>query len=312
MIETHPVRSPGTAAGYALAAGLVLLDAGLLVLLLNEPVTVLSFLWATLVFLSLPALALIVYWTAALARARYVVGEEALTIDWGPLHHVIPLAEVQAVLSGAGGGNVVHFRGLRWPGYYLGRGQIVDHPHTSGTVHLFASRPQAQQLLVKSGQGTYALTPDDSGRFRASLEALLAVGGDNGELEGGGTLPMVSSGWLSWPIWRDSSAQGLPLLALLLNALLFLTLTALYPQLQAILPLQLDAAGSIVRSGPARRLFFLPLFGLLAWLLNTPLGWFFYRLRDEQVVAYLLWTATAVVQIGAWVAIIVLLWSGPT
>lgn len=310
-METHPARSPGTTAGYALAAGIILLDGGLLALLLSEPVTVFTFLWGSLLFLSLPALALIIYWTAALTRARYVVGDGALTISWGPLHHVIPLGEIESVSSGAGGGSVAHFRGLRWPGYQLGKGQMVNHPRISGAVQLFASRPQAQHLLVQTGRGTYALTPADSERFRAALEALLAVGHDRREQAGEGPAPRASSGWISWPIWGDATAQWILFLGLSLNALLFLTLTALYPQLAATLPLRIDAAGSIVRTGPAGRLFLLPLFGLFAWLFNSLLGWFFYGRRDEQVVAYLLWIGAAVVQIAAWVAIVLLLWSGP-
>lgn len=310
MMETHPARSPGIAAGYALTAGLILLDGGLLALILSEPVTVFTFLWGTLLFLSLPALGLIFYWTRALARARYVVDDGALTINWGPLHHVIPLGEIHAVSSGAGGGSVAHFRGLRWPGYHLGKGQMANHPHLTGPVQLFASRPFAQHLLVQTGQGTYALTPADAERFKASLEALLAVGDDSRRRAAEGPNPRASSGWLSWPIWGDTTAQTVLLLGLLLNALLFLALTALYPQLAATLPLRLDAVGSVVRSGPAGRLFLLPLFGLLAWVFNSPLGWFFYRWRDEKVVAYLLWIGAAVVQVTAWVAIVLLLWSG--
>lgn len=70
MLESRLSPAPGNFFGYALLAGIVLLDAGLLWLLIGEPVTILSFLWGLLLLVSLPAVAVVVYSTAGLPALR--------------------------------------------------------------------------------------------------------------------------------------------------------------------------------------------------------------------------------------------------
>lgn len=285
--------------GYALIGGLILLDAGLLFLLLNRPITLLSFFWGATLFLSLPVIAFMAYWTAALSRARYVLGHESLRIEWGPVRHAIPLGAIERVTAPGAVENAHRFRGVRWPGHLFGQGQLVEQPQDEAPVFFFATRPPRHQILVHTHSATYGLTPDDPQGFQAALQDQLANVADAGHDDG------PDLGWLSWPIWRDGTALGLFMAALLLNGLLFAYLSAAYASAPANVPLRPGAASVLGDTG-AGRLFLLPLFGLITWLGNGALGLFFYR-RQERVLAYLLWAVAVAVQSGAWVAIVLLL-----
>lgn len=47
--------------------------------------------------------------------------------------------------------------------------------------------------------------------------------------------------------------------------------------------------------------FILPVIGLVAWLLAGVLGYYYYAIRDETPVAYIVWGATVLIQLATWV-----------
>lgn len=286
--------------GYVVIGALLLLDAGLLFLLLNQPVTLLSFFWGATLFISCPVIAFMAYCTAALSRARYVLDDETLRIEWGPVHHTIPLAAIHRVTPPGAAESANRFRGVRWPGHLFGRGQLARESEDGAPVFFFATRPPRYQILVQTASATYGLTPDDSQGFQASLQDRLA------HVTGAGDDAGPDLGWLSWPIWRDGTALALFMAALLLNGLLFAYLSAVYPNAPANISLRPGAARVLGNSAGAGRLFLLPSFGLITWLGNGVLGFIFYR-RRERVLAYLLWAVAVAVQSGAWIAIVLLL-----
>lgn len=300
MFEARPPRSPGVPVGYALAAALVLLSAASIYLLFNRPITLLSFFLSLLILLSAPAVALLLYWTAALSGARYRLTGDSLQIAWGPLRHELPLNDVELVDAPAQEARLEAFRGLRWPGYLLGRGHLVDSRRAP--VTFFATQPPPGALLVTSNEEWYGLSPEDPGAFREALTAACS----NLSPEAGRS-PLKQHGWLSWPLWRDRTARILLLAAPLLNALHFAVLTGLFPTLPGEVPLRMDNAGAVLLSGPPSRLFLPPLFGLLSWLTNAVLGWNFYQRRHERTIAYLLWGAAVVLQIAALATLLFLL-----
>ncbi|MFW6097459.1 MAG: PH domain-containing protein [Chloroflexota bacterium] len=299
MIEARPPRSPGVPVGYALAAALVLLSAASIYLLFNRPITLLSFFLSLLILLSAPAVAFLLYWTAALSGARYRLTADSLQIAWGPLRYELPLNDVEPVDAPAQEARLEAFRGLRWPGYLLGRGRLVDNRRAP--VTFFAAQPPPDVLLVTFNEEWYGLSPQDPGAFREALTAARS----NLSPEAGRTLKQ--QGWLSWPLWRDRTARILLLAAPLLNALHFAVLAGLFPTLPGEVPLRMDNAGAVLLSGPPSRLFLPPLFGLLSWLTNAVLGWNFYHRRHEPTIAYLLWGAAVVLQIAALATLLFLL-----
>jgi hypothetical protein len=108
-------------------------------------------------------------------------------------------------------------------------------------------------------------------------------------------------------IRADRAVQVTLALAAVLNLLLFIYLAVQAGRLPAEVPLHFNRLGQVDRVGPPAALFILPLAGLLAWLINGVIGWWFYLGRAERPVALILWGAAVVVQVAAWAAVLGLL-----
>lgn len=108
-------------------------------------------------------------------------------------------------------------------------------------------------------------------------------------------------------VWQDRTARTLLLLGFLVGGLHLIVLALLLPRLPATVPLHMDGDGLVLLSGPPTRLFLPALYGLLTWLANGVLGWYFYERRDDPVIATLLWGAALAVQLSAWLSLRLLL-----
>ncbi|MCB9421111.1 MAG: DUF1648 domain-containing protein [Ardenticatenaceae bacterium] len=269
--------------------GFILLDVVLFMLLIRGPITLLSFLLGVLLLASLPLLAVVAYWTSSLSTTRYHVVENALLIEWGSLRQVIPLAAIESLQPG---GKITQFRGLRWPGLMIGRGQIDGQ-----VAVVFATRPAAEQLLLKTETAVYAISPVDLENFKNCLEALRTA-----EMAEPVDLPESHLGFLSWSFWNEWPAHLLLAASGLLNLALFGYLTAVYNHLPAQVPLHFNQLGQVDRLAAPNRLFLLPLIGLTVWLVNGTGGWFFYQ-QSQKLPAYLLWGTAVLVQLAIWGAV---------
>ncbi|MCB9444550.1 MAG: DUF1648 domain-containing protein [Ardenticatenaceae bacterium] len=289
MLESQPSTSPGTIFGFSCMVGFILLDVVLFMLLIRGPITLLSFLLGVLLLASLPLLAVVAYWTSSLSTTRYHVVENALLIEWGSLRQVIPLAAIESLQPG---GKITQFRGLRWPGLMIGRGQIDGQ-----VAVVFATRPAAEQLLLKTETAVYAISPVDLENFKNCLEALRTA-----EMAEPVDLPESHLGFLSWSFWNEWPAHLLLAASGLLNLALFGYLTAVYNHLPAQVPLHFNQLGQVDRLAAPNRLFLLPLIGLTVWLVNGTGGWFFYQ-QSQKLPAYLLWGTAVLVQLAIWGAV---------
>ena len=68
----------------------------------------------------------------------------------------------------------------------------------------------------------------------------------------------------------------------------------------------MDGDGAVLLSGPPSRLFLPAIFGLLTWLINGAVGWYFYQRRREPHIAYLLWGAALAIQLAAWLSLLLI------
>ena len=266
-----PRRSTGILVGIAIIMSLLALDALLVSYLRQGQISLVFFVFTLLVVLSLPLLALLGYLVYGLLNLRYQLHRNALTIVWGATQHIIPMSSIQEVVRGEGLGEEIKVRGVRWPGYSVGRGQMEG----IGQALFYATEPVAGQLLVVTPTRAYGISPADPGGFLDAFEIRQQMG----------PIQLLSyehrrPGFLTWPLWRDRLAHLLLALGLGTNLILFAYHCWRYPAL-----------------GRAD-VFKLPAVGLAALIANSSLGIFIHS--QQKVGAYLLWGGAIAVQFLSW------------
>ena len=266
-----PLRSTGILVGIAIIMSLLALDALLVSYLRQGQISLVFFVFTLLVVLSLPLLALLGYLVYGLLNLRYQLHRNALTIVWGATQHIIPMSSIQEVVRGEDLGEEIKVRGVRWPGYSVGRGQMKG----IGQALFYATEPVAGQLLVVTPTRAYGISPADPGGFLDAFEIRQQMG----------PIQLLSyehrrPGFLTWPLWRDRLAHLLLALGLGTNLILFAYHCWRYPAL-----------------GRAD-VFKLPAVGLAALIANSSLGIFIHS--QQKVGAYLLWGGAIAVQFLSW------------
>jgi len=194
-----------------------------------------------------------------------------LTIVWGATQHIIPMSGIREVVRGEDLGEEIKVRGVRWPGYLVGRGQIEG----IGQALFFATEPVPEQLLLVTPALAYSISPADPDGFLDAFEIRQQMGPIQ-------LLPYEyrQPEIFSWPIWRDRLAHLLLALGLGANLILFAYHCWRYPAL-----------------GRAD-VFKLPAVGLVALVVNSSLGIFIHS--RQKVGAYLLWGGAIAVQFLSW------------
>jgi len=283
----------GLRVGVALIAAVLLVDGGLIAWAATNPVTLWTFLVGLAVLASLAVIGLLVYWLSGLVRSGYTLDRNALTITWGANEQVIPTPQIERVVLGEELEGRVRFRGVRWPGYWVGYGQVEG----LGPTLFYATAPPRRQVFIATPGLAYGISPEDREEFLRTLHTRLQMGPTQ-------AVEPTSHGpaFLRWGFWRDRLGLGLLLGAWVVVVALFGFLCARFPTLPRLLPLHFDATGDPDRLGPQGEIFFLPLIGLVVLLINGGLGGLLYR--RERLAAYLFWGGAAGVQVLLWAAVL--------
>lgn len=292
--ETGPGR--GLAVGIGMMVAIVSIDTCLIWLAATRPVAIGTFLIGLAVLLSLPFLGLIVYWLYGLILSMYSLDRNALIIHWGTTEQIIPTGQIEQVLTGEEVEGQIQFHGGKWPGHWIGYGEV---PSVGPTLFYATVPPQRQVYIVTPGL-TYGISPADRAEFLDSLHKRLQMGPTQ-VVEQSSRRPNV----LEWAFWRDRLALALLGVGFLALLVLIGLLCFRFPSLPMLMPLHFDAAGVPDRFGPRGQMFIIPLIGLLAFLVNGVLGVIAYR--RERVASYLLWSGTVLIQLLVWAAALGLL-----
>ncbi len=291
MTEWKTDVGRGLSIGIGLMVAIVLVDVGLIWLASIRPLAIGTFIIGLAVLFSLGLLALIGYWLQGLSSSGYFLDRNALVIHWGPMEQTIPAGQIERVLTGDEIEGHIQFYGGMWPGHCVGYGEVPG----AGPALFYATVPPRYQIYIVTPGLTYGISPGNAEGFLESLHKRLQMGPTQ-IMEQSSRRP----GILNWAIWQDR--VGLALLAVGFLAILALTgfLCFQFPALSRLVPLHFDAAGNADRLGSRGQIFFIPLIGLLALLLNGTLGAIAYR--RERVASYLLWGGSVLVQVLVWTA----------
>ena len=289
MEEFTPDRWLGLASGLALMLFVLALDALLIWGISQVGISLVGFLLALAVVASLFVLILLGYWLYGLLWSGYYVDRNALVIRWGATTQVVPLENVDAVLTGDQVEGIMRFRGPLWPGLRVGYGELAD----IGPTLFFVTTSLRGQVILTTPALAYALSPADQSAFLETFRHRLSMGPTQ-SVEQVSQQPAV----LTWGFWSDSLGMALLSGAVVLLIALFGFIALRYPSLADFQPLHFDIAGLPDRWGTRAQVFTLPFIGLLALIANGGLGFLLYE--RERPAAYLLWSGAIGVQLLVW------------
>ncbi len=283
----------GFGVGIGVMTLITLANAALIGLAAAHPLSFGTFIVGVAVFFGFLLAGLMAYWVYGLAASSYSIDRNALLINWGPSKQVIPMNEIERGFTGDEVGGRIRFYGARWPGHWVGYGEIGG----SGPALFYATEPPRKQVFVATPGLVYGISPADPEGFLESLETRRQMGPTQ-VVEQSSQRPAI----LEWAVWHDR--LGLTLLgaaALALVGLLGL-LTFRFPELPLLVPLHFGSSGAPSRLGPRADVFLIPLIGLISLLANGALGGLLHG-RD-RVASYLLWGGSLLVQLLTWTAAI--------
>jgi len=290
-MEWQTDKRLGVLFGAAIIFSLLVFGSGVLLALRNRPVDIWTFAGGLAVVVTLPAVAVTIYRLISLRRSGYAIDRNQLTIVWWPIRHIVPTRLIDHVVPGEEVSPRIRFKGGRWPGMWVGSGDVPE----IGLTLFNVTAPLHRQVFVVTDLAAYAISPIDREGFVEAVKARKAMGPTQDVLQ-----ETIRPALFDWPLWGDRLARRLALGAALLCAALFAFVCFQYPGLPERVPLHFDPAGVADRFGGPPSVFILPLIGLLALAVNTLIGVPLY-LR-ERVAATLLWGGALLVQLLVWVA----------
>ena len=281
-----PFPSADRLYGLLLTLILALTTFGLVKLVLSLPVGGLRFMVSLLALGCVALLGYIGYRTFGAFSLSYWVDRNAVTLVWGSTRQVIPLGQIQRIVTGSNTAGSTPPRPWHWPCPH--RRRLVNTE--LGVVNAYATRPLNEQVILVTPGESYGLSPQDAGRFITALQERFALGPARvvfTELQ----RPPV---W-TWPLWRDRAAIFLVGAGLLGVLVMFGVLSFRFSHISADIPLHFDVNGMPDRIAAKNNLFALPVIGLVTWVFNTLTGLWLYR-RVQRGAAYLLWGGALAVQ----------------
>jgi hypothetical protein len=300
----------GWIVGLAMAVVLIAATVGLVVTAAVTPLSIRVFLMGIGACLTLGLAIRVLYQLWGLVSASYELDRNALTINWGPVAHQIPMGSVREVFSGSKLAELHVRPSLRWPGYFVGLGRATiassaEAESPAQTVALdpvlfYATAGPGDQVVIRTEGIAYAISPADKEEFLVALRERLEMGPTQ-EVEERSTRPA----FLEWAFWRDRWSISMLSAALLALVLLVGLLTWRYPFLPPEIALRFTPAGEPLLLGRASRIFYFAMLGAAFVLINGSAGLLFYR--RQRPLSYFLWSGLLATLGGLWAAVVSIL-----
>jgi len=243
------------------------------------PAFVIYLLIGVIAFLPMPLLA---YRAYALLRADYILDRNRLEIRWGLRNEAIPLSDIEWVRPSEDLTAPLRLPVLPLPGAVLG---LRRHPDL-GVVEFLASETR-NLLLVATAKRVYAISPTRAGEFTQTFARSIELGSLTA-VEPKSIFPS----FVVTRAWENGLARYLWLSGLFLNLGLFVWVSLLIPSIPRVaLGFRPDVGP--LESVPSVQLIILPLVSTLLGVTGWLAGLYFYRWDKERVLAFLVWTSSA-------------------
>ena len=215
-----------------------------------------------LLLLALPLLAVFLFLghrAFLILTTRYLLDRSSLEIRWGFQREIIPLNLVEWAHPISDFDSPMPLPGFLLPWQYYGKRNIRG----LGLVEFLAT-DKPNMVLIRAGKRHFVISPASAHAFAQEFEHVSALGAAE-------AMEPVSQNLRSMlgEIIQDGTAKKL-LIAGFASVLLLLVVTI------ALSATRLNVTWITLERVPSNRLLLLTLVGVLAWLLNTLLGAYFY------------------------------------
>lgn len=267
-MEFKPVSEKG---GYiAMGGAAILAVAGyLLARALVGAVPAPPTFWMTLALLVCVLLAgCLFYLGVSFLRLGYRVDRNGIRVSWWGMKQLIPVESIVRVAEAAAVGR---FRGIRWPGAFVGLGEMEG---IEGAVRIYATSDPSEGLLIVGEKASYVISPAKPSLFVKAWEERAPLGPTRYWEEGISRTP-----FLAREIWGDRTA-------LVLGAACVAAWLGLWGYV-------CWGYGSLSPNG-GRAFWYHAVVGLLVTVVDLLLG--FYMHDREKLIAYILWGGGIAVQ----------------
>ena len=285
----RPPKGLGLAVGLVIPLGIVGIDVFLLQSMVRRPPDIGSFAAALLLALSLPLLALCVYWYYELLTLRYHLDRNGLVIAFGTCRHIVPMSAIQSIISGDEVEPAGRFRGIGWPGYLKGRLRLKE----AVWLLVRSTEPLRRQLVVVTESECYGISPQNPSRFVEDWMARRKLGFTRETRQG-----LELARLAGFPVWHDRGFWVLVILGLAVDAVLFGLVMSRYGDLPPEMTASLNARSQAAGVGSSGRDLVVPGIGLLILVINGIVGSILHR--RERLGAYLMAGTAATVQALLW------------
>jgi hypothetical protein len=295
LTVVRPTRATGVAIGAAATGVALILAIALLAQAVGWPVSVTLFLGIIGIIALLAVAAIFGFWTYACYSLRYVIDRRGVAVVWGATTHFLSFDRIKDFQHGRAE-HVMAVGGIAWPGYHVGAGTVDEF----GDVLFFSThRDPGDLVYIRTEGATYGISPSDPVRFIAEAQRFQAAARPE-------HMPEVQRMFVAAnPIWVDRIAWGLGGAAILLNLLLWLFVSIVYPDLDSQITIEFPPLGDIVELHDKNELLKIPITATAILGINV-LAALIFEAR-ERAAAYLLLSGALFAQLTFWVAAVVAL-----
>lgn len=228
------------------------------------------------------AIPLLAYRYYGLRSAAYTLRRDSIRLRWGLRIEEIPIQLITWVHTLPELKTHLVLPRLRWPGSVLGS----RHEPGLGEVEFLAASTR-NLILIATAERIFAISPANPQAFLTTFQRFAEMG----SLTPSAAVSVYPT-LLLRQVWMSSSARILIACGLSFS-LILLTWVSLVIPTQTSLFISFRSDGSPGDLVPAVRLLLLPVINSIFYLADLFLGLFFFRRKESQYLAYLLWICGA-------------------
>jgi hypothetical protein len=240
----------------------------------------------------------LIYRAYTLRNANYILMQDGIKLRWGLRYEDIPITAIDWVHPATELDVSLPYPRFRWPGAYLGTMRF-----SKGLKIEFLASSSQNLVLIATYDRIYTISPAELEKFLYTFQRCTELGSIN-PIKARSIYPAI---YLRM-VWSTLPAKFLLLSGAILSVVLLVLTSLTTPKLTQML--STPSADFTFWGGiSSTQLFLLPVFNAIIFLTNLLLGLYFFRHKESQTLAYLLWGNAVLTPLLLSISILILLQS---